>query len=371
MTTKKLSYESSGVSYDLMDPFKKLAQKASLETINQSSNENTREITEALGESAFVYGVWPTYQLVFVQEGLGTKNLVADTMYKNGGRSYYDAVAQDTVAAIVNDLITVGAQPLVVNAYFGLGSSEWLKDMKRAEDLINGWKNACITAGAMYGGGETPTLTGIINPETIDLAGAGVGKIVGRAPILGKDLNPGDAIVLIESNGIHANGLTLARKIAEELEQGYLTKLPNGDTYGNSLLRPSHIYSKAINTLLYNKIDIRYMVNITGHGWRKLMRAKKNLSYTIETLSPNRDELFEFIKGQSGLSDEEMYGTFNMGAGFAVMLPSSQAENAVKIINEGNFGFKSWIAGKVEQGEKQVTIKPLGITFKAESLNIR
>lgn len=371
MTGKKLSYESSGVSYDLMDPFKKLAQEASLETINRSSFENTREITEALGESAFVYGVWPTYLLVFVQEGLGTKNLVADEMYKSGGRSYYDAIAQDTVAAIVNDLITVGAQPLVVNAYFGLGSSEWLKDMDRAKDLINGWKNACILAGAMYGGGETPTLSGIINPETIDLAGSGVGKITGMSPVLGKELAPGDAIILVESNGIHANGLTLARKISEELENKYLTKLSDGDTYGNSLLRPSHIYSKAINTLLGNKINIRYMVNITGHGWRKLMRAKKELSYVIDTVAIAKDALFEFIQEKSGLSDEEMYGTFNMGAGFAIMLPKNQAEDAVKIINEGNFGFKSWIAGKVEAGEKQVVINPLNITFKSDSLNIR
>lgn len=374
MTTKNLSYQNSGVNYDLMDPFKKLAQAASLETIDQIGNpEQIAEIKKSLGESAFIYRLSADFQLVFVQEGLGTKNLIADKMSELTEKSYYDVVAEDTVAAIVNDLITVGAKPLIVNAYFGLGSSDWLKDTQKSQDLIAGWKNACLKAGAIYGGGETPTLQGIINPETVDLAGSSVGIIENRKQILGDELTSGDAIILIESNGIHANGLTLARKIADELEEGYLTKLSNDDTYGNSLLRPSHIYSKPINDLLEKNIDIHYMVNITGHGWRKLMRSKKTLTYIINKV-PAIDPLFEFIQKNSGSSDQDMFGTFNMGAGFAIMLPQQQAEQAVEIINNGNYGFKCWSAGKVEAGDKKVVLKrndKEDIIFNSDSLNIR
>lgn len=363
----KISYSSSGVSYDLMDPFKKLAQQAAIETVRAVDPENSVYMETSMGESSSLFKISENLTLAFVVEGLGTKNLVADKMYQLTNKSYYDQIAKDTIAAIVNDLITIGAKPQIINAYFAMGSSDWLEDSQKSVDLINGWRDACIECGAIYGGGETPTLKGIINEEKIDLAGSAIG-IINHKPIFGKSLQAGDAIILIESNGIHTNGLTLARKIADILPKGYLTKLSNGDTYGNSLLRPSHIYAKAVNDLLDKNIDIHYMVNITGHGWRKLMRAKKDLSYVIEKL-PEQDPLFTFIKEKSGSSDEDMYGTFNMGAGFAVILPSDQAEKAIEIIKEN--GFKSWIAGKVEEGEKRVYIKPLNITFKSDSLNIR
>ncbi len=98
------------------------------------------------------------------------------------------------------------------------------------------------------------------------------------------------------------------------------------------------------------------------------MRAKQDFTYVIENL-PEKDELFEFIKESAEMSDEDMYGTFNMGAGFAVILPEEESDKAAEIIT--NSGFKAIIAGKVQAGEKQVIIKPLNITFKSDSLNIR
>lgn len=366
--TKKISYESSGVNYSSMDPVKKSAQKAATSTSHNLDKFGFKELSGSRGDSAYVWDEGDCYK-AFVMEGLGTKNLVADETRKISGKTYYDAIAQDVVAASTNDLLVVGAQPMVVNAFWGLGKSEWLDDEERTRDLVEGWAKACNLAGASWGGGETPTHKGIVYPDVIDLGSACVGIIKPKERLtLGDKIQSGDSIILIESSGIHANGLTLARKIAEQLPEGYATKLNDGRIYGEALLAPSHIYAKTISSLFDQNIDLHYMVHITGHGFRKIMRAKKDFTYVIDKL-PNSDPLFEFIKEKSGMSDEDMYGTFNMGAGFAVMLPSDQAEKAVEIIKES--GFNSWIAGKVEEGEKQVIIKPLNITFRSESLNIR
>ena len=364
----KISYAAAGVNYNALDLVKRLAQQNAKRTSGQLAAHGMTEVWQSRGESAYVWEVGDSYW-AFVVEGLGTKNLVADSVSKYSGKSHYDAIAQDTVAMIVNDLLVVGAQPLVVNAYFAVGDSDWFGNEQRTTDLIDGWTKACEMSGASWGGGETPTLKGIIEPQTIDLGGSCVGIIKSKANlVLGEKLAAGDAIVLIESNGIHANGLTLARTIAAKLPEGYQTKLSNGVTYGESLLRPTHIYVQAIQGILQAGLDIHYMVNVTGHGWRKLMRAERELSYVIEK-APEIDPLFAFIQEQSGNDLKEMYGNFNMGAGFAVFLPEAEAAKAVEIINSG--GLAAWVAGRVETGPKQVAIKPHNITFGGESLEVR
>lgn len=363
-----ITYSSTGVKYDSVDPIKKLAQQKAKETSQNLDKFNMQEVSESRGESAFVWEEENCYK-AFVIEGLGTKNLVADEVRKIDGKTHYDTIAQDTVAMIVNDLIVVGARPMVINAYFATGSSEWFEDELRIKDLVDGWANACQLSGAVWGGGETPPLKDIINPETIDLSGSAVGIISPKARLtLGSKIQSGDSIILVESNGIHANGLTLIRKIASQLPEGYSSKLSDGTFFGETLLKPTHIYVKLVNDLFEAGIDIHYMINITGHGWRKLMRANRTLSYIINEIPPVTP-LFEFIQQASNNSDEEMYATFNMGAGFAIIVPPSEADKAQAIISKHNL--KSWNAGMVEEGPKQVVIKPKNIVFKSETLDLR
>src|SRR6185312_3058633 len=115
------------------------------------------EIAASRGESAYVWEEKDSYRAIVV-EGLGTKNLVADETRKFTNKTHYEAIAQDTVAMIVNDLVVVGADPQVVNAYFAIGNSDWFSDNERATDLVEGWAKACEMSGAVWGGGETPTL---------------------------------------------------------------------------------------------------------------------------------------------------------------------------------------------------------------------
>lgn len=354
-----ITYESSGVKYSAIDPLKILAQRAAAKTGGLSAFR---------GESAYVWEEKDCYRAMVV-EGLGTKNLVADAMREVTGKTCYDAIAQDTVAMIVNDLITVGAKPEVVNAYFAVGDSRWFEDRKRARDLVRGWTRACTLAGAVWGGGETPSLKGIVKPDTIDLAGSAVGIIKPKKRLLlGKNIQSGDSIILVESSGIHANGLTLARAIADKLPGGYATKLSDGTMYGEALLRPTLIYARLIEALFHGGIDIHYAVNITGHGWRKLMRAKRNITYMVE-LIPKPPPLFDFIARQANLAALEMYATFNMGAGFAIYAPERDAARVIAISKRLNM--KAWKAGYVTSGKHQVVIKPKGIAYTAETLKIR
>lgn len=364
-----IPYASTGVNYDAMDPFKKLAQLRARATSEKLNRFGMREVEASRGESAYVWEEQDCYR-AFAIEGLGTKNRVADAMRGITGKTYYDTIAQDTVAMIINDLIVVGAEPQVVNAYFAAGSSDWFSDEERAKDLVEGWAKACNLAGAVWGGGETTTLKGIIEPDTIDLSGSAIGIIKPKERlVLGEKLTPGDAIVLVESSGIHANGLMLARTVADLLPDGYATELPNGKMYGETLLTPTHIYAGLIRDLFEAGVDIHYMVNITGHGWRKLMRANRAFTYVINVL-PEVPEELSLIQDVSGNDDREMYGNFNMGAGFVVYVPRTHVD-LVRQIAIQNHRLTAFKAGSVEEGERQVIIKPKNIVFEAETLEVR
>ncbi len=364
-----ITYQSTGVNYDAMDPLKRMAQKKARETSFNLESFGYREVKESRGESAYIWEEPEKYG-AFVVEGLGTKNIVADEMRKITGKTYHQEIAQDDVAMIVNDLIVVGAMPIVVSAYFAAGDSEWFEDKERNADLTNGFRDACNKAGAVYGGGESPTLRDIIIKGKADLAGAAVGEIKPKSRItLGDKLKSGDRIMLVESNGIHANGLTLARDVKDRLPDGYSTQLSGGQMYGEALLEPTHIYVKLIRDLFEAGVDIHYMVNITGHGWRKLMRAEKDLTYVINIL-PEVPEEFSLIQEVSGNDDKEMYGNLNMGAGFAIYVPEKDVD-IVRQIAVQNHRLTALNAGYVEDGQKRVIINPKNIIFEGKTLGVR
>jgi len=352
---KHITYRSTGVNYDLVDPFKILMQKQAKKTSRNVMQLGYKEISQSRGETAYVIEA-NDHHVALIQEGLGSKNLVADKMYLIEGRSYYHQIAQDAVATIINDLIAVGAKPLALNAYWATHSYDWFKHKTRAEDLIKGWRQACDIAKVSWGGGETQSLPDIIKQGCIELAGSAIGIIKPKERLtLGDKLTPDDAILLVESSGIHANGLTLARTIASNLPEGYSTPLSDGTLFGESLLTPTHIYVQLIQDLFEQDIDIHYMVNITGHGWRKLMRANRDFTYVIDEI-PEPQPVFKFIQEQSGNDDREMYGNFNMGAGFAVFVPQAHVYNVQKIGREHLLSILN--AGVVKGGQRQVIIKP-------------
>ncbi len=364
----KITYCQVGDNYATKDPIKILAQNAAKETSKNLRNTGFEEISDTRGESAFVWKQGPVLMAAVI-EGLGTKNLVADEVRKITGKTYYDVLANDTIAYIINDLITVGAKPLVIHAYWAIEDNSWLEDKQRITDLINGWKEACNLSGATWGGGETATDKGIIEKNSVDLAGSAVGIIDPKERfITDKKLTAGDRILLIKSNGLNASGISLARAVGKHLPQGYGTKLSNGTLFGEAILTKCNIYAKLIQDLLENNIDIHYISYISGHGLRKLMRAKLKFTYIIEKLF-NPHEVFLFIQKQANLDDYEMYGTYNMGQDYAIFLPASDVTKAQEIIKK--HGFASLDAGYLQEGERKVIIKPKEISFEGETLNLR
>jgi phosphoribosylformylglycinamidine cyclo-ligase len=278
-------------------------------------------------------------------------------------------VAYDTVAAIVNDLCCVGALPLVVNAYFATGASEWYSESPdRHADLLAGWREACVDAGAAWGGGESPSLPGLVSGADIELAGSAVGLVPeGRDAILGGGLTAGDEIVLVASSGLHANGSSLARAVASRLADGYATSLPSGRSFGEALLDRSVIYVALVRALLAGAVDVHYLSHITGHGLLKLMRPRRELTYRVRWL-PEVPEVLAFLVEQTDMAPAAAYTTFNMGCGFAVYCAAGSGDAVVRLAEE--VGLSAGVAGVVEEGPRRVLLEPVDVVYESGAMDL-
>lgn len=364
---ESLTYQGSGVDYGKMDPFKQHAMRRAIET-GGNMRFGFKEVKLSRGESAYVFDQGEFFG-VLQTEGLGTKNLIADAMDSDiTGESYYYQIGKSAVAVIANDMVTVGALPVVLSPHWAVGSSEWFNH-PHGQALIDGWADACNESGAVYGSGETSTLKGLVAEESIELSGAAYGVIKPKERLtLGEKLKPGDHIIGAASSGAHDNGFTLIRKMAAKLPDGYKTKMPSGREFGDAVLTATRQYAPLQEGLFSEGIDIHYMANITGHGMRKFMRARQPFTYRIHTL-PEPQEEFRFIQEHGPVSEEEMYGNYNMGIGFAFYVPEEQVEQALVISHQ--LGFESFDIGVVEEGPKKVVLEQHGIVFEEESLQLR
>jgi phosphoribosylformylglycinamidine cyclo-ligase len=364
-----LSYESSGVRYDQLDAFKRACQRAARTTSGLLNDHGYREPATTRGESAYLIEAEDHY-LAHVEEGLGTKNLVADAVYAETKECFYREIAIDTVATIVNDLITCGALPISVAMHAAVGDSDWFADAKRTSALVEGFAEGCRAAGAVWGGGETPTLRGIVEPDTIVLAGSAIGKIAPKALRITGEVRDGDVILFLASSGVQTNGLTLCRKIAGQLPDGYQTPIGDGRTFGQALLAPSVIYVAFVRECQRRGIKLNYVSHVTGHGWRKLMRLDEPFVYELNEVRP-APPLFQFLMQAGPIESREAYATFNMGVGFAAYVspPAAQATLAAAQAT----GYDAWIAGRVhkDHNRKAVLVPSLDLTFEGDTLQLR
>jgi phosphoribosylformylglycinamidine cyclo-ligase len=361
------TYREAGVDYATLDAGKRSAMGSALATSRLLEAHGGRALDSSRGEPAFVFEL-PGQTLAFVLEGLGTKSIVARQVFEELGVNRFADVAYDTVAAILNDLCCVGALPLVVNAYFATGASEWYSDHERTAALLDGWQRACVEAGCAWGGGESPSLPGLVDARDIELAGAAVGVVPeGHKAILGERLGAGDEIVLVSSSGLHANGASLARLLADRLPAGYATALPSGRTLGEALLDPAVMYVPLVAAALQRRLPVSYISHITGHGLLKLMRPTKSLTYRITQL-PEVPEVLEFLVAESGLDAHAAFSTFNMGSGYALYCAAGAGAELVALATE--LGLEAILAGTVEEGPRQVILEPVGVHFGSDELEL-
>ena len=235
-----------------VDDFKRAAQLAasSINPTNRyplSHSEKSRKASVALLKIKEMATKPTAYGHVL--ETLGTKGLIADEMYRKTGRLFYRDIAQDAVAMIVNDAATGGVMPIVLNMLLEVGSRDWFQNRERYLDLIEGWKRSCSYLDCAWGGGETPILEDVLYPDVFSLSGSMTGACIAANPealIEGDLVRDGDQIVFIRGSGPHANGISLARRIAKKLEHGYLTEAGWGLSFGDLLLRPTPLYSPLV-----------------------------------------------------------------------------------------------------------------------------
>jgi phosphoribosylformylglycinamidine cyclo-ligase len=361
------SYREAGVDYDALDAGKRMAIAKALSTSHLLAARGARALDASRGEPAFVFEL-DGRAFAFVVEGLGTKSIIARQVLEGEGTNHFGDVAYDTVAAILNDLCCVGALPLVVNAYFATGVSDWYREGERAAALLEGWRRACADAGCAWGGGESPSLPGLVDERDIELAGAAVGVVpAGRSAILGERLRAGDEIVLVSSSGLHANGASLARLIARRLPDGYATSLLDGTTLGEALLAPSLMYAPLVAAVLDAGLEPTYISHVTGHGLLKLMRPPKQLTYRVERLPPVPTVL-SFLAAQAGLDPHAAYSTFNMGSGYALYCAAGDGSRVARIAQD--LGLEALLAGRVEEGPRRVILEPVDVHFEGAELEL-
>lgn len=285
---------------------------------------------------------YPEPVLVSGTDGVGTKLKIAFLANK------HDTVGIDLVAMCVNDILTVGAEPLFFLDYIATGRLI----PEKISSIIKGIAEGCKQAGCALVGGETAEMPGFYAEEEYDLAGFAVGVVNKKDIVDGRNIKEGDILVGLGSSGLHSNGFSLVRKIllsTHNLSVGQ-TVSRLGKTLGEELLTPTKIYVKSILTLR-DKVEIKGMAHITGGGLpENLPRClPAGTGAWLDSSAWKPQEIFTLIQELGGVSQEEMYRVFNLGIGFVVVVPPQDAEKTLDILKET--GEKAFIIGEVVTGQ--------------------
>jgi phosphoribosylformylglycinamidine cyclo-ligase len=274
--------------------------------------------------------------LALATDGVGTKLLVAEAL------GDYSTVGIDCIAMNANDLVASGVEPVAFVDYLAVDEPTEEFSEQVGEGLAAGGEEA----GVALVGGETAVMPEVISG--LDLAGACAG-LAPKDAIFPGEAEMGDVLVGFESNGIHSNGLTLARKAATK-DHDYDDEFPYGEgTVGEALLEPTRLYTYLLPAL--RERDVHAAAHVTGGGWTNLLRMGDH-RYEIDDPF-DAHPVFDFVQDVGNVSDEEMHRTFNMGTGFVVALPE---DDAVTLAEETD----GQVIGTVEEGES-VEIRGLSL----------
>ena len=307
----------------------------------EASEDATAALLEAFGsglttEYAGLLDIGDRY-LALATDGVGTKLLVAEAM------GDFSTIGIDCIAMNVNDLVAAGVEPVAFVDYLAIDDPDEQLTNEIGEGLAVGLEESGMTLL----GGETAVMPDVI--DGFDLAGtcAGLAK---KDEILEGEAQVGDVLVGFASNGIHSNGLTLAREAVTRAHE-YTDPFPGDEsrTIGEELLRPTRIYTDLLEPMRDH--GVRAAAHITGGGWTNLLRMGDN-EYVIDDPLPAQP-IFEFVQGEGNVADEEMHRTFNMGTGFVVAVPEDRAD-ALVAETDGK------VIGHVAEGES-VEIRGLSL----------
>jgi phosphoribosylformylglycinamidine cyclo-ligase len=293
--------------------------------------------------------------LVSSVDGVGTKLKIAFTMGK------HDTVGQDLVNHCVNDIAVLGAEPLFFVDYIGTGKLE----PKVFRQLISGFAKACTENNCALIGGETAQMPSFYQPGEYDVSGTIVGVVEKSRMLDGKTIRPGDAIIGIESSGLHTNGYSLARKILfDDLKLDPKNRLPElKNTVGAELLKVHISYGPLVQQLLkrFNRpgkrLVIKGLAHITGGGFvDNIPRVlPSNCDAAIRKGTWPVLPIFELLAKRGNVPEAELYQVFNMGIGMTVFVPADKSRAVLESITAS--GLKAWEIGSVVKGTGEARVQ--------------
>jgi len=285
--------------------------------------------------------------LVSGTDGVGTKLKIAFAMDK------HDTIGIDAVAMCVNDIVVQGAEPLFFLDYLACDKVVPAK----IEAIVKGVADGCVQSGCALIGGETAEMPGMYAEGEYDIAGFTVGIVDKPKMIDGSTIAPGDVVLGLASSGVHSNGFSLVRRLLLE-EKGYslqdeVVEL-SGDKLGNVLLTPTRIYVKQVLAILQS-VQVKGLAHITGGGFiENIPRVlPEGVNAEIDYGSWPILPIFQLMQREGGISNRDMFTTFNMGIGMVLVVPAEQADEAVRIAAEQ--GEQVYKLGRITAGSRIVT----------------
>ena len=317
--TQSLSYRDAGVDIDAGDQL--------VENIKPFAKRTMRpEVLGGLGGFGALVEISKKYRepvLVSGTDGVGTKLKLAFDWNR------HDTVGIDLVAMSVNDILVQGAEPLFFLDYFACGKL----DVAQATDVIKGIAEGCEQAGCALIGGETAEMPGMYPVGEYDLAGFAVGVVEKSQVITGRDIQPGDVVLGLGSNGVHSHGFSLVRKIIERAGPDLDAPFDGDRTLRDALIAPTRIYVKPLLKLM-DGVPVKGMAHITGGGITENTPRvlPDNCVAQIDAASWTLPKLFQWLQQEGNVDAQEMYRTFNCGIGMVVIVAPEQADAATALL---------------------------------------
>ena len=286
--------------------------------------------------------------LVSGTDGVGTKLKIAFLMDK------HDTVGIDCVAMCVNDIICCGAKPLFFLDYIACGKNY----PEKIADIVKGVCDGCVQSDAALIGGETAEMPGFYPVDEYDLAGFSVGVVDKDKIIDNKTMREGDVIIALPSSGVHSNGFSLVRKVLDVENSDIKTPLDvlGGKSIGETLLTPTKIYVKPVMELL-KSVKVKGISHITGGGfYENIPRSiPDGLGAKIAKSDVKVLPIFKLIAERGGISERDMFNTFNMGVGMSIVVAPEDADRAIEILKAN--GEQAYVLGSIIKSDVKITLE--------------
>ena len=285
--------------------------------------------------------------LVSGTDGVGTKLRLAFLMDK------HDTVGIDCVAMCVNDIICGGAKPLFFLDYIACGKNV----PERMEAIVKGVCDGCIQSGAALIGGETAEMPGFYPEDEYDLAGYVTGVVDKDKIIDNATMEAGDVVIALPSSGVHSNGFSLVRKVFDVENADIKSPVAElgGKSIGETLLTPTRIYVKPVLQLI-GEVNVKGISHITGGGfYENIPRSiPDGLCAKIDKASVKVLPIFDLIAKTGGISERDMFNTFNMGVGMSIVVAKEDVDKALQILQDA--GEEPYVIGEIVKGESKIEL---------------